>query len=198
MRRWVGLALLMLSACGGSSAADHAADASAGGGTSGGGGTTGSGGTAATGGSFGTDAAACVPVGSACDGTTPCCAGQCENGLCSSALACATTIADYCTGHACVTSWPQDETAFCPILLDSVFVQIGTCNGYLVASDQGVDTGYDYYFDPATGALIAVVRHFQADSSCLAGPSSFAEPTCSDDSSADCSDAGSPSDAGAD
>ena len=55
------------------------------------------------------------------------------------------------------------------------------CGGYDVAETQGVDTVTSYYFDHATGNLVATV-HFGATmlggNACNAGPATFDAPNC--------------------
>jgi hypothetical protein len=55
-----------------------------------------------------------------------------------------------------------------------------SCGQYDAINDLGVDSGYRYFYDHASGNLVAVVGFSLTGDSCIGGPTSgFIEPACS-------------------
>jgi hypothetical protein len=58
------------------------------------------------------------------------------------------------------------------------------CGGYHVLSQQGIDSGQYYFYDPQTGQLVAIVSTGNVEV-CLGGPADFTFPSvCSQGMSA--------------
>jgi hypothetical protein len=97
-------------------------------------------------------------------------------------LTCPTTVAQICAGSTatsgCPLTWDraQVDTAFCegvmPLRID--------CGAYHAVTFTLVDTSRTYFYDTASGALVAIVNASVVTGSvCLAGPTSgFTVPTC--------------------
>ncbi len=104
--------------------------------------------------------------------------------------------------------WPSDVTAFCSVVL-STFDKGGVsmkCGPYYRFANNGVDSGLSYYYDEASGKLLAVVHHqyvFET-ATCVGGPADFVEPmVCDTHDQLECPDGGdggdgSPGDSGTD
>jgi hypothetical protein len=79
--------------------------------------------------------------------------------------------------------------------------QLASCGQYDLIESNGVDTGYSYYYDHATGQLVAILgrsANFGGSVKCVGGPpSGFSEPTCGAGTWCPV-DAGPPSDASPD
>lgn len=83
-------------------------------------------------------------------------------------------------GLQCVTDWPAHLSAFCSRYNGDVLSAATVCGSYRVFQDGSIETADTYYYSIATGQLVAVVRDNgqTGTSSCVGGPSSFAEPAC--------------------
>lgn len=88
------------------------------------------------------------------------------------ALTCGTTIASYCSANACQLSLDgakQDKT-LCPASLTP-------CGDYDVVVKGGLDTRTTYYYFQTR--LVAVGHAvLPMPTTCVAGPSTFSPPTC--------------------
>jgi hypothetical protein len=117
-------------------------------------------------------------------------------------VACTTTAVALCAQaapNACKYPTFDDARAASCCGAGCVKLTSVPCGGYDVAMDQGIDTQTSYYFDHASGKLVAVVMYgatLVGGYTCGGGPASFAVPTCERSLFA-CSDAGA-GDAGAD
>lgn len=95
-------------------------------------------------------------------------------------LPCAETIAQACSGTAsCPRTWneAQADTAFCagvmPLRID--------CGAYHAVTFAFAERSRTYYYDVASGMLVAIVDAFAMSpgSACAAGPSAgFTPPVC--------------------
>jgi len=95
-------------------------------------------------------------------------------------LPCAESTAQACSGTAsCPQTWSEAEvdTAFCagtmPLRID--------CGAYHAVTFAYAETSRTYYYDVASGMLVAIVDAFASSpgSTCAAGPSAgFTPPVC--------------------
>jgi len=95
-------------------------------------------------------------------------------------LPCAESIAQACSGAAsCPRTWneAQVDTAFCagtmPLRID--------CGAYHAVTFADAETSRTYYYDVASGMLVAIVdaSAMSPGSTCAAGPSAgFTPPVC--------------------
>jgi hypothetical protein len=87
-------------------------------------------------------------------------------------LTCGSTIAAYCGSNTCEQSLAAAKLdhSLCPASLN-------TCGSFQVITKSALDTATVYYYQ--SDQLVAI-DHFllPAHHTCLAGPSSFVEPTC--------------------
>lgn len=115
--------------------------------------------------------------------------------------ACAHSVADAC-GAGCPMEWPSDIIGYCaahtPSASSDSLAVDEDCGEYRGLRVNGVDAGVSYYFDVATGKLVAFVSRFYSleTTKCLGGPADFVEPNCNW-ATVDCSDAGVPGTGGA-
>ena len=89
------------------------------------------------------------------------------------ALSCGTTLTSYCTANSCPHSLDgaKQDPSLCPASLTP-------CGDNDVITKINLDTNTTYYY--LRGALVAVGhRTFPRAATCLAGPSTFTPPTCS-------------------
>ena len=87
-------------------------------------------------------------------------------------LSCGATLTAYCASNSCdqsLTAAKQDK-GLCP-------ASMNTCGNYNVVTRNMIDTGTVYYYQ---GDQLVAVTSFSlpARRNCLAGPSTFEEPTC--------------------
>jgi hypothetical protein len=103
-------------------------------------------------------------------------------------IACLQSLASYCAGASDALSSVICGDDWQAVLADP------PCHGpvdYGIGSDctsdgndfesmtlSGVDSGTAYFYDQATGALVAIVDGSNGYLACLAGPPCFAAPTC--------------------
>ena len=97
-------------------------------------------------------------------------------------FSCSQSIADACASGGCTLSWDQaaSTTAFCPAQ-ESVVPMRADCGAYHVISVIHFDSGTSYYYDSATGTLVAIVGFYPPNptSTCVAGPAGgFELPNC--------------------
>jgi len=102
-----------------------------------------------------------------------------------SAISCPTSLAAACaastietTVEGCLPTWSAvlaGKSCSTDGYPDSTY----TCGSYEVHRIQYVDTETVSFYDPASGALIAVVGGNGPSESCVGGPGAFAVPTCS-------------------
>ena len=109
-------------------------------------------------------------------------AGGCESS--QKTLSCGQSITDACaSAGACVLSWDQAATgaAFCSAS-DTAPPMRDDCGAYhVVTTVTHFDAVTSYYYDIATGRLVAIVGVYApaASAVCTAGPASgFELPTC--------------------
>jgi hypothetical protein len=87
-----------------------------------------------------------------------------------------------CTAPSCYPTWSavQASTPHCNDA-SGWNETLGACDGYDLYIVSGVDYGYVYYYDKATGALVAVAAQTNSGQSCAAGtagvPSAASCPT---------------------
>jgi hypothetical protein len=107
---------------------------------------------------------------------------------------CQGTVAENCAIRPCLAEWPAELSAFCSIGTAPWFRGIrDPCGPYRVFVETWVDSGSVYYYDAASGELVAVVFVQNYDRTCAGGPPGFVEPTPLCDSlgtSLDCGGAG--------
>src|SRR4026209_1707729 len=90
---------------------------------------------------------------------------------------CEGTVEAVCSQKPCIMQWPQDLSTFCSVATSPDWAGIhDSCGPYRVFDNSGVDSGSMYYYDRATGQLVAIVRFINYDRKCIAGPSNFVEP----------------------
>jgi hypothetical protein len=98
--------------------------------------------------------------------------------------ACQQSAADWCASGGDCMDWPADVTAFCAVYTPAKAIDYlgfaDTCGAYHALKANGADFGTTYYYDAATGKLVAAVFHdyVQGFATCIAGPSDFVEPGC--------------------
>jgi hypothetical protein len=103
-------------------------------------------------------------------------------GATSSGQTCAPVDGIQCTAPSCYLTWAavQASTPHCNDA-SGWKETLGACDGYDLYIVSGVDYGYVYYYDKATGALVAVAAQTNAGPSCFAGsagvPSTASCPT---------------------
>lgn len=121
-----------------------------------------------------------LPAGAACSSPVSSVPADAGSGATTDAgLQCKNTVAEACAQRPCVTQWPADPSAFCSIAhqqpagIEGVY---DPCGSYRVFVDEGVDGGSVYYYDPATGTLVAIVQFLNYTRTCIAGPQTFVEP----------------------
>jgi hypothetical protein len=97
-------------------------------------------------------------------------------------LQCTESVALFCVDHACVKSWGNVATQSCATIGGRLIrMSPMPCDGFDVLVSSGTDTGTSYYYESASGNLVAVVDYSANTGSnyCVAGPASFAPPECS-------------------
>jgi hypothetical protein len=116
-----------------------------------------------------------------------------------SGLSCARPAVDECNAEKGGNSWPSTcETDFASALAvcGGLEETVASCGQYDVVQLHGVDSHYDYYYDHATGQLVAIYSvAFGGLETCVGGPATgFPLPNCGP-LTACLDDGGSPSDA---
>ena len=95
-------------------------------------------------------------------------------------LKCWKSIQELCVTeqYTCVMTWPDDPKVFCTHVSGYPRV-VDPCGAYHAVMAQGVDVSNRYYYDAATGQLVAMVSYSanSRETKCV-GPSEFVEPTC--------------------
>ena len=82
-------------------------------------------------------------------------------------------------GISCIDTWQQvlTDTRYCGTTLVETQAD---CGAYRALTVTNVDVSDTYYYDAASGALVAVVTNgFAGGGLCAGGPANFMEPTCS-------------------
>jgi hypothetical protein len=104
-----------------------------------------------------------------------------SSGTGSWTLSCPMSIASFCATAqhpACIVTWadrPTGSCSGCPIAESSQ-----ACGGYNLVDESYCDGENQFYFDAASGALVAVTNFVGDSPTCLAGPSTFDAPiSCS-------------------
>ena len=83
---------------------------------------------------------------------------------------CAETLADYCAGSSCLTTWTTADDTCMNAEPGDVPLQYTTgCGQFLILSQGGTTA----YYDASSQALVAVA---DSGGNCLAGPANFALP----------------------
>ncbi len=100
-------------------------------------------------------------------------------------IACTARVAAVCATPSADCPYPTLATAraaaCCASSGCSLKVTSSPCGGYDVAELQGTDTVTSYYYDPATGNLVASVHSgatMLGGDTCNAGPAIFDAPNC--------------------
>jgi hypothetical protein len=94
-------------------------------------------------------------------------------------LACAMTLDAYCAGASCIRTWSALTSMCMPPGFFRFLRSTAPCDGYDIAVSGGVDTSTTYYYDHATGQLVAILDFGIGRDRCAAGPpSGFAAPSC--------------------
>jgi hypothetical protein len=110
-------------------------------------------------------------------------------------VSCPRTVAAYCAAQpaaaACVErAYPTAMAAACKAPRTTTDWQaVGTCEGYqAIFAATRTSPALARYYDGQTGALIAIVSSIPGPDGerCLAGPGSFALPSCDDPSADSC------------
>jgi hypothetical protein len=102
-------------------------------------------------------------------------AGACRG---AKVVECKTSVADYCAkSSGCALTWEeaQQDTSFCDATPNR-----DECGDYHAVSVGYVDVFGTYYYDRASGKLVAivVVDGFADAAMCEAGPPTFVVPVC--------------------
>ena len=96
-------------------------------------------------------------------------------------LTCSRSIAQACAAAgSCALTWEQaqDDTLFCPDASPFLPHRID-CGSYHAVTVSLVDSSTTYYYDAASGMLVAIVQAGPGDTACTAGPDGgFTRPTC--------------------
>ena len=101
----------------------------------------------------------------------------------SARLDCPRSVATYCASTAihCSLTWDDVQAGPAMCLTGNTF-EIATCGSYRKLVYRGTDTGAAFYYDPASGQLVAVVSTAAVGSitrTCAAGPpDGFEVPDC--------------------
>lgn len=109
------------------------------------------------------------------------CAGSCEGG--AKSLSCGDSVAWYCATYGgCVLTWDeaQSDTSFCGRVGPMTIPSRADCGVYHAVTVGFPDAYRTYYYDGASGMLVAVVvaSGFTNSTTCAAGPAAFMLPTC--------------------
>ena len=111
---------------------------------------------------------------------------------------CAKPLSDACASKPglCVMDWPSDVTAFCSTH-QGMGLSFGksvslACGPYYRLTANSVDMGYSFYYEKASGKLLAVVFHNynREKATCVGGPADFVEPICDTQAQIECPDGG--------
>ena len=105
------------------------------------------------------------------------------NGACEkqSTISCPTSVAAACaasTSNECLPTWSAvlaGKSCSTDGYPDSTYI----CGSYEVHRIQDVDTDTLSFYDPASGALIAIVSGNNGVDACQGGPADFPAPSCS-------------------
>jgi hypothetical protein len=105
----------------------------------------------------------------------------CGSGSHSSRLACSRSVEDVCSSSAIHCSLTWDEVLAGPTMCwaDATF-EISDCGNYHRLIYRGTDVGSSFYYDAASGQLVAIVEgSLNLSRACGAGPpDGFEEPNC--------------------
>ena len=107
-------------------------------------------------------------------------AGGCESS--PKRLACTQSIADACALRSCPASWDEavSGTGLCPAQAIAPPSR-ADCGAYHAISVPHVDSIETFYYDAATGSLVAIVGAYPPNpvATCNSGPANgFVLPTC--------------------
>jgi hypothetical protein len=96
-------------------------------------------------------------------------------------LTCDRSVAQACaTAGSCALTWEQaqDDRLFCPVARSSPPHRI-ECGSYHAVTVSEVDASTTFYYDAASGMLVAIVQAGLGGTACTAGPAGgFTRPTC--------------------
>ena len=106
----------------------------------------------------------------------------------ASTPACAQAVAVGCTPYQprlgstvdfsnCPPTW-NDAIAFCVMYAGAFGYAQTDCGTYVRWHIENIDVGCSYYYDKASGDLIAVFCGGMGNTTCLGGPPGFTEPAC--------------------
>jgi hypothetical protein len=100
----------------------------------------------------------------------------------SRTLACGQSIADRCAlVDACVPTWAEASVGTAVCALPAYALLRADCGGYHVLAVHAIDASVSYYYDAASGTLVAIVNAngSTGTTTCVAGPAGgFTLPTC--------------------
>jgi hypothetical protein len=105
-------------------------------------------------------------------------AGGCSGGT-GASMPCANTVAAYCATNTCLMTWADVEARVCGAFGgEAVHTSAQACKGFNSVDTFGVDSGITYYYDATSGNLVAVFAYGNGSDSCVAGPTTFTQPSC--------------------
>ena len=94
-------------------------------------------------------------------------------------------LADFCrsgrSAAGCPASAAAAEALYChgDAGTPGVLVSTADCGAYVEVAIGYADFGFSYFYDAASGALVAVVENgYQGTSDCVGGPATFTLPGC--------------------
>lgn len=100
----------------------------------------------------------------------------------SRTLACGQSIAERCAlVDACVPTWAEASVGTAVCALPAYALLRADCGGYHVLAVHAIDASVSYYYDAASGTLVAIVNAngSTGTTTCVAGPAEgFTLPTC--------------------
>ncbi len=96
---------------------------------------------------------------------------------------CKASIDEYCAKAPCLRDWgsAMDAGRWCTFGRGYREVDVGSSvcgSSYDMVLASSSDSTERYFYDGASGSLVAVVGDYSGSIQCLAGPSDFAFPTC--------------------
>ena len=100
----------------------------------------------------------------------------------SRTLPCGQSIAERCAlVDQCVPSWEEASVRTAVCAIPAYALLRADCGGYHVLAVHAIDASVSYYYDAASGTLVAIVdaNGSTGTTTCIAGPAGgFTLPTC--------------------